>query len=203
MSEKRFGTFEGVFTPTFLSILGIIMYLRLGWVVGNVGLKNALIIISIANLITLFTCLSVSSIATNMRIGAGGAYSIISKSLGLEVGGAIGIPLYISQAISIAFYITGFSECWVSVFTSHSAMMVSLCVWLLILIISYTSTKLAFGLQFGIILIVIVSLLSFFLGKSTVPGINLFRPGVGAVDFWSVFAVFFPAVTGILAGLSM
>ncbi|MFH1791873.1 MAG: amino acid permease [Candidatus Omnitrophota bacterium] len=205
MSEKRFGAFEGVFTPTFLSILGIIMYLRLGWVVGSVGLMNALAIIVMANLITLFTCLSVASIATNMRIGTGGAYSIISKSLGLEIGGAIGIPLYLSQAISVAFYITGFSECWTSVFPGHGFILVSLCVWLVLLIISYTSAKLAFRLQYIIIAIIILSLVSFFLGKSRLAGadIPIFRPGAGATDFWRVFAIFFPAVTGILAGLSM
>lgn len=203
MSEKRFGTFEGVFTPTFLSILGIIMYLRLGWVVGNVGLRNALIIVTISNLITLFTCLSVASITTNMRIGAGGAYSIISKSLGLEVGGAIGIPLYIAQAVSVAFYITGFSECWVSVFPGHIFIFVSLITWLLLLVISYTSARLAFRLQYAIIAIVVLSLVSFFLGKGSSADTGLFRAGVGTVDFWRVFAVFFPAVTGILAGLSM
>jgi len=203
MPTKRFGAFEGVFTPTFLSILGVIMYLRLGWVVGNVGLYNALLIITIANLITIFTCLSVSSIATNMRIGTGGAYSIISKSLGLEVGGAIGIPLYLSQAISVAFYITGFTECWVSIFPSHEFIFISLITWLALLIISYTSAKFAFRLQYAIIAIVVFSLISFFLGKSTLAEPSFFREGLGSLDFWKVFAVFFPAVTGILAGLSM
>ncbi len=203
MAVKRFSAFEGVFTPTFLSILGVIMYLRLGWVVGNVGLTNGLLIITIANLITLFTCLSVSSIATNMRIGTGGAYSIISKSLGLEVGGAIGIPLYLSQAISVAFYVTGFTECWVSVFPRHDFLFVSIASWLVLLIISYTSARFAFRLQYAIIAIVVFSLVSFFLGKSTLIEPSFFRQGLKTLSFWAVFAVFFPAVTGILSGLSM
>ncbi|MFH1995824.1 MAG: amino acid permease [Candidatus Omnitrophota bacterium] len=203
MSEKKFGAFEGVFTPTFLSILGIIMYLRLGWVVGSVGLGSALIIILISNMITIFTCLSVSSIATNMRIGAGGAYAIISRSLGLEIGGAIGIPLYISQAVSVAFYITGFSECWVSIFPTHPFIFVSLATWLALLVISYTSARLAFRLQYAIIVVVLLSLVSFFLGKGQSTGVHLFRNGMGTVGFWAAFAIFFPAVTGILAGLSM
>ena len=203
MAAKRFGTFEGVFTPTFLSILGVIMYLRLGWVVGTVGLWKALIIIAIANLITVFTCLCVSSIATNMRIGAGGAYAIISKSLGLEIGGAIGIPLYLSQAISIAFYVTGFTECWVSVFPQHPFMVVSIITWFVLLIVSYASAKLAFRLQYGIIAIVMFSLISFFLGKTTVFNPSFFRAGIAPGSFWMVFAIFFPAVTGILSGLSM
>ncbi len=203
MSEKKFSAFEGVFTPTFLSILGIIMYLRLGWVVGSVGLRNALIIIFLSNVITVFTCLSVASIATNMRIGTGGAYSIISKSLGLEIGGAIGIPLYLSQAISVAFYITGFSECWVSVFPSHHFILIPLITWLVLSGVSYTSARLAFRLQYAIIVVVLLSLISFFLGNGPSPNTHLFRDGIGSEGFWRVFAVFFPAVTGILAGLSM
>ena len=203
MAVKRFGTFEGVFTPTFLSILGVIMYLRLGWVVGTVGLRNALFIIAIANLITIFTCLCVSSIATNMRIGAGGAYAIISKSLGLEIGGAIGIPLYLSQAISVAFYVTGFTECWVSVFPNHTFIVVSIITWFILLLVSYASAKLAFRLQYGIIAIVVFSLVSFFLGKTTNYNPSFFREGLEPGSFWAVFAIFFPAVTGILAGLSM
>ena len=83
---KKFGTFAGVFTPTLLTILGVIMYLRLGWVVGNAGLLGAWLIIIISFLITLCTALSMSAITTNIRIGAGGAYAIISQALGLEVG---------------------------------------------------------------------------------------------------------------------
>ena len=84
---KRFSTFEGVFTPCLLSILGVIMYLRLGYVVGTIGFGGALMVIGFANLITLITALSMSSVVTNIRIGTGGAYSIITKSLGLEAGG--------------------------------------------------------------------------------------------------------------------
>ena len=107
MSERKFGTFEGVFTPTILTIIGVIMYLRLGWVVGTVGLGTALVIILLAHVATITTGLSLSSMTTNIRIGAGGFYSAISRSLGLEAGGAIGLPLYFSQTFSIALYIIG------------------------------------------------------------------------------------------------
>lgn len=203
MTTKRFGTFEGVFTPTLLSILGVIMYLRLGWVVGNVGLARALLIICIANMITVLTSLSMSSIITNIKIGAGGAYSIISKSLGLEVGGAIGIPLYLSQAISVAFYITGFTELWILIFPQHSFLLISMIVWVLLLVVSYTSARLAFRLQYGIIAVIALSLVSAFLGKNALSQGTPFLQGLGAVPFWNVFAIFFPAVTGILAGVSM
>ncbi len=203
MEAKRFGTFEGVFTPTVLSILGVVMYLRLGWVVGQVGFAGALAIVGISNLITLCTGLSISSITTNIRISTGGAYSIISKSLGLEVGGAIGIPLYLSQAISVAFYITGFTECWVSIFPQHSFVLVSLATWFILLIISYVSAKLAFRLQYVIIAVIAFSLVSIFLATGRLTQPIVFWHGLGQVDFWKVFAIFFPAVTGILAGVSM
>jgi amino acid transporter len=108
VQSKAFGTFSGVFAPTLLTILGVIMFLREGWVVGNAGLLGAWLIILIAFGITGFTGLSLSSITTNIRIGAGGAFSIISQSLGLEVGGSIGVPLYLSQALAVSMYIFGF-----------------------------------------------------------------------------------------------
>ena len=91
-ADGKLDTFLGVFTPTLLTILGVIMYLRVGWLVGNMGLLLTLSIVVLANLVTLTTTLSFSSIATNRRIGIGGAYNIISRNLGLEIGGAIGLP---------------------------------------------------------------------------------------------------------------
>ncbi len=200
---KRFGTFEGVFVPSLLSILGVIMYLRLGWVVGQVGLIAAIFIILLANIISLSTALSISSIVTNIRIGYGGVYSIITKSLGIEAGGAIGIPLYLSQAISVAFYISGFSEMWVSIFPSHNFLLVSLVAWAVIWLISSYSAKLAFRIQFVILTFIILSLISIFSAKGEpVKQMVLWQPfEVGR--FLHTFAVFFPAVTGVLAGVSM
>ncbi|MFH1359485.1 MAG: amino acid permease [Candidatus Omnitrophota bacterium] len=200
---KRFNTFEGVFTPSLLSILGVIMYLRLGWVIGSVGLGWALVIICLANLITLSTALSLSSIVTNIRIGTGGAYSVITKSLGLEIGGAIGIPLYLSQAISVAFYVVGFTECWHSVFPYHNFFGVSLITWALILIISYTSAKLAFRIQYAIMALIGLSLVSIVLSPQSFTHNPVIWPSFQAGNFWMVFAIFFPAVTGFLAGATM
>ena len=138
-SSKKLNTFGGVFTPDVLTILGVIMYLRLGWVVGNAGLFGAILIILLAKTITIATGLSMSSITTNIKIGVGGAYSIISKSLGLEAGGSIGIPFYISQALSAALYIAGFTAGWLLLFPTHSPVLISLATWIVILSISYTS----------------------------------------------------------------
>ena len=105
-----FGTFAGVFTPSILTILGVVMYLRVGRVTGQVGLAPMLIIVVISHLITFSTGLSVASIATNRTVGVGGAYYIISRSLGAPAGAAIGIPLFFGQALSVTFYIVGFTE---------------------------------------------------------------------------------------------
>ena len=83
----KFGTFSGVFVPNVLTILGVILFMRSGWVVGQAGVYNTLIILAVANCITLLTSLSLSAIATNTKVGSGGAYFLISRSLGLEVGG--------------------------------------------------------------------------------------------------------------------
>ncbi|MEJ2104418.1 MAG: hypothetical protein P8X47_07570, partial [Ignavibacteriaceae bacterium] len=159
----RFGTFAGVFTPDVLTILGVIMYLRLGWVVGNAGLLGAIIIIVLAKSITICTGLSMSSITTNIKIGAGGVYSIISKSLGLEAGGSIGIPFYISQTLAAALYIVGFTEGWLLLFPSHDPQIIMVLTWIALLVLSYFSTNAALKFQFFILLIIVLSLISFFL----------------------------------------
>ena len=105
-----FGTFQGVFTPSILTIIGVVMYLRFGWVLGSVGLTKTLVIVTISSIITFLTGLSISALATNMKMGGGGAYYMISRSLGIEFGAAVGIPLYLSQAVCIAFYVVGFTE---------------------------------------------------------------------------------------------
>jgi len=199
----RFGTFSGVFTPDVLCILGVIMYLRLGWVVGNAGLVGALAIICMAKAVTICTGLSMSSITTNIKIGAGGAYSIISKSLGLEAGGSIGIPFYISQTLSASLYIIGFTDGWIWAFPSHPPIVISVIAWLLLLGISYTSAHFAIRVQYVIMAVIGLSLLSFFLTPARPnPELQLIG-GFEDNSFWAVFAIFFPAVTGIMAGANM
>jgi solute carrier family 12 sodium/potassium/chloride transporter 2 len=200
---KKFGTFAGVFTPDVLTILGVIMYLRLGWVVGNAGFLGAVIIILLAKSVTLCTGLAMSSITTNIKIGAGGAYSIISKSLGLEAGGSIGIPLYIAQTLSAALYIIGFTEGWIRVFPGHNHLVVSSIAWISLLTASYISAQFAIKIQYIIMTVIGISLISFFLSPANpveeFVWIGKFEDG----NFWKVFAIFFPAVTGIMAGANM
>lgn len=107
---KKFGAFGGVFTPSVLTILGVIMYLRLGYVVGHAGWIGTIFIIMIAHVISITTGLSVSSVATDRKVKAGGLYYMLSRSLGLPIGGSIGITLFVGTALSISMYIVGFSE---------------------------------------------------------------------------------------------
>lgn len=200
---KKFGTFGGVFTPNVLTILGVIMYLRLGWVVGNAGFLGAVIIILLAKGVTICTGLSMSSITTNIKIGAGGAYSIISKSLGLEAGGSIGIPLYIAQTLSAALYIIGFTEAWIRVFPDHIPLVVSTIAWAGLLIVSSVSAQLAIRTQYFIMTIVGLSVVSFILTRATPVPEPVLIGNFEDANFWQVFAIYFPAVTGIMAGANM
>lgn len=207
-----FGTFTGVFVPTLLTILGVIMWVRLGWVVGNAGLAGAWLLMAIALGITFCTALSLSSIATNTRLGAGGPYAIISKSLGLDVGGAIGIPLYFSRPLGVAMYIFGFREGWLTWFPEHDPLLVDFVVFFAIFALSYLSANLAFRVQYGIMAIIVVGLAVLLLAPGSFtsyevtwwgefPGFP--ERGFGGCSFWVVFAIFFPATTGILAGANM
>ncbi len=210
LEEKQgyaFGTFKGVFTPSILTILGVIMYLRFGWVLGSVGLTGTLLIVTIATSITFLTALSLSALATNMKVGGGGAYYIISRSLGLEAGAAIGLPLFFAQALGIAFYVSGFTEALMGNLSQYlpaflTAKVIAVATLTLLTALAYFSANLAMKAQFVIFAVIVASLASFFMGGSTaeVIGETTIPKGIG---FWVVFAVFFPAVTGIEAGIAM
>ena len=210
---RMFGTLAGVFTPTLLTILGVIMYLRLPWVVGNAGLLGGLAIIGLAIGITAATGLSLSSIATNTRIGVGGPYAVISKSLGLEIGGSVGVPLYLSQAFAVCLYIFGLREGWLWIFPSHPPLLVDLLVFAIILGIAYVSADLAFKLQYAVLAVIALSLaavlgnMEVWTSETPVSVVGSFRGApeteFQGTNFWAVFAVFFPAATGIMAGANM
>lgn len=203
LNKKLFGTFEGVFIPSILTILGIIMYLRMGWVIANAGLVGTLAIISISSFITFLTALSVSSMATNMKVKSGGIYYVISRSFGIEVGAAIGLPLFLSQVIGITFYLAGFSESLKYIFPSASTTVIAIISLVSLTALTYYSTNLAMKVQTFIFIAIILSLVSLFLGQPiTDTSANLpldFAPA----SYLAVFALFFPAVTGISTGLSM
>ena len=198
--------FKGVYIPSTLTILGVIMYLRMGWVVGNVGLLQTLLIVTISTMITLITSLSISATATNMKVGGGGAYYMISRSLGVEGGAAIGIPLFLSQALGISFYIVGFSDSIADQIPFISPLILRIATLAILTALAYISADLALKVQVWVFVAIILSIFPLCLvGKNQT--LLLMPPkslnASQLVGFWAVFAVFFPAVTGILTGVSM
>ena len=206
--KKKFGTFAGVFTPSILTILGVIMYMRLGWVVGNAGLLGTIVIIVIAHVIAVTTGLSVSSVATDKKIGAGGIYYVLSRSMGIPIGGSIGIALAVGTAFSIALYLVGFSESFNAYFgfgmSVNDIRITGTIALLSLTVIALISTSLALKAQYVILAAIFVSLISIFFGSSefapeTVPILAT----EDSVPLEVVFAIFFPAVTGFTAGIAM
>ncbi|MEM1169625.1 MAG: amino acid permease [Cyanobacteria bacterium P01_H01_bin.35] len=204
-NDTGLGTFGGVYTPSILTILGVIMYLRFGWVVGNVGLLGTLLIVTLSTSITFLTSLSVSAIATDRIVRGGGAYYMISRSLGLETGGAVGIPLYFAQALSVALYTIGFAESIIDAFGSFNQLYVALITTIAVAVLALTSAEIAIKAQYLIMGAIILSLISFAFGQPLeATTIEIWADsGQSSEPFWNVFAVFFPAVTGIMAGVSM
>lgn len=198
------GTFGGVFTPSILTILGVIMYLRFGWVVGQVGLPQTMLIVTIATSITFLTALSISAIATDKVIRAGGAYYMISRSLGIETGGAVGIPLYFAQALSVALYTIGFAESVKNVFPGVSIVLVAFITTILVTALALISADFAIKAQYVIMAAIALSLFALIFGHDVTPiPSDAASVDIPRVGFWAVFAVFFPAVTGIMSGVNM
>ncbi|MCL7979340.1 MAG: amino acid permease, partial [marine benthic group bacterium] len=181
------------------------MYLRFGWVVGNVGLPATLLIVTISTSITFLTALSISAIATDQRVRVGGAYYMVSRSLGIETGGAVGIPLFFAQALSVALYTVGFAESVSRAFPLLPERPVGLVTTVLVALLALKSARVAIRAQYFIMGAIALSLISFFFGHSIGPADAVVVPirDVPRQDFWVVFAVFFPAVTGIMAGVNM
>ena len=214
--KKKFGTFLGVYLPSTLTVLGLIMYLRFGWVVGNLGLSLTVFIVILANVITFITGLSAAAIATNIKVGIGGVYYLISRSLGLETGGAIGVAFFISRTLSITFYAFGLSELilifWpVELWGTMPGYAIPLLTAIIIILITLASGKsadLVLKFQIPMLILVVLSILALMVGvfmselrmPELSPAYRTVSPDGG---LWIVFAVFFPGVTGFLAGIAM
>ena len=109
INTKKFGTLP-VFFTAISTILGAILFLRFGYAVGTIGFWGVIGIVILGHMVTIPTALAISELATNKRVEGGGEYFIISRSFGLNIGATIGIALYLSQAISVAFYVIAFTE---------------------------------------------------------------------------------------------
>ncbi len=212
--NAKFGTMP-VFLTALSTILGAILFLRFGWAVGQVGFWGVIGIIIIGHIITIPTALAVAEIATNQRVQGGGAYYIISRSFGLNIGGAIGLALFFSQAISVAFYVIAFGEAFEPLLTYindtfylniEDRRWISIPAMAILSIIILTNgANVGMKALYLVVFILLVSLLFFFLGDSPLKPYDVqFHSHVpDNLNFFFVFTIIFPAFTGLAAGLGL
>ncbi len=213
--KKGFGT-APVFFTAISTILGAILFLRFGWAVGTSGFWGVVLIILLGHVVTIPTAFAISEIATNKRVEGGGEYFIISRSFGLNIGGTIGIALFFSQAISVAFYVIAFTEAFEFIFRFFSErfsvnlprqlISIPAMIALSVLIIKRGAGQ-GVKVLYLVVGILIVSLVMFFLGTTDYARETEFSILSGAFrntpDFFRVFAIIFPAFTGMTAGVGL
>jgi len=181
------------------------MYLRFGWMVGNAGLIPSLLIVIVCSLLTFITALSISTIATNMNVGVGGEYFLLSRSLGLEMGGAIGVPLFLARTASITLYSFGLAESFRFIWTDIPVPLITAVIIIILTVISGKSASVALKIQVPLMIGVGISIIVMVIGVFTKPlhTPQLWGEYPDATGFWMVLAVYFPAVTGFSAGVGM
>jgi amino acid transporter len=215
-SKANFGTLP-VFLTAISTILGAVMFLRFGFAVGSVGFLGTLAIIVIGHLVTIPTAMALSEIATNQKVEGGGEYFIISRSFGVNIGAAIGITLYLSQAISVAFYVIAFAEAFDAIkpWVAHefgyelydnrlfSIPALLLLIWLMVT----KGADLGMKALYVVVTILAISLILFFFGTTTYAESfnysNIFSSVDSDKSFFYVFAIIFPAFTGMTAGVGL
>jgi len=207
----KLSTFAGVFTPNILTILGVIMFLRMGYVVGNAGIIQSLVILALAHVVSIATSFSLSAITTNMtNIDGGGDYFLISRSVGIGYGGAIGIILYLAQTISISMYIIGFSDALTAILPVllPYTKIISLFVLGMLFVPTYKGADMAAKIQSYILVILGLAITTFIISAAfkfdpLIFKANLLPAYAENTNFWIIFAIFFPAVTGFTQGVSL
>jgi amino acid transporter len=216
INNKKFGT-APVFFTAISTILGAILFLRFGYAVGTLGFWGVMLIILLGHSLTVPTALAISELATNKRVEGGGEYFIISRSFGLNIGATIGIALFLSQAISVAFYVIAFTETFEFVFNAYSntfggrvlprqVMSVPIMVLMSIIILKKGASG-GTKTLYLIVAILGISLLMFFMGKTDFGGIQGGKIPIGDLrnmdQFFIVFGICFPAFTGMTAGVGL
>ncbi|MBC8265784.1 MAG: amino acid permease [Flavobacteriales bacterium] len=222
-SKGKFGT-TPVFLASISTILGAILFLRFGYAVGNVGFIGAMGIILLGHLVTVPTALAIAEIATNRKVEGGGAYYIISRSFGLNIGATIGIALYLSEAISVSFYIIAFVESFypfaLFLVDTYSAIpqfvadiildkkiVGIISMGFLTLLMLTKGANIGIKALYGIVAVLFASLLFFFVGSPVddfrFAQVSFVDTIKNSEDFFLVFAIIFPAFTGMAAGLGL
>lgn len=221
-SRLQLGTFGGVFTPSLLTILGLVLFLRLGYVTGSVGLGRMLAILLISTVVSVLTTASLAALATNLKVGGGGVYFLISRTLGPAFGGAIGLVLYVAMSISIAFYAIGLGEAVASVMGSGDPMtprLIAGATVIALLGLAWLGADIATRFQYVVMVCLAVAIVGYLVGVLDDLRPSLLIENLGApaandtaiggvvagdgVSFWVAFAIFFPAITGFTQGVAM
>ncbi len=195
-----------MYTPSLLTILGVIMYLRLPWVAGHAGYAGIIGIILVAHVISIATGLSISSIATDKNVGAGGPYYIVSRSLGLPIGGALGLALFTGLCFSTSLYVIGLCESvldTMGIEATPTAIRIAGTIALLVITaVTVISTSFAIKTQYLVFALICISLIAIFFGDP-----SKVTPGPASDEapptIAFLFGIFFPAVTGFTAGVNM
>jgi len=214
-SKKSFGT-APVFFTAISTILGAILFLRFGYAVGTLGFWGVIGIVLLGHSLTIPTALAISELATNKRVEGGGEYFIISRSFGLNIGATIGFALFLSQAISVAFYIIAFTESFEFLFNYVKTnwdielprQIISVPAMLLLgILILKKGASMGVKTLYIVVAILFISLLLFFLGSSdhadTVQHSISDAKDRDFGQFFIVFAIIFPAFTGMTAGVGL
>ncbi|XP_077174265.1 solute carrier family 12 member 1 isoform X2 [Paroedura picta] len=225
----KFGWVKGVLVRCMLNIWGVMLFIRLSWIVGQAGIGLGVVVICLSVVVTTLTGISMSAICTNGVVRGGGAYYLISRSLGPEFGGSIGLIFAFANAVAVAMYVVGFAETVVELLKSSNAIMVDesndiriigAITVVLLLGISVAGMEWEAKAQVVLLIILLIAIVNFFIGtvipssrekkargffnyQASIFAENFgpdFREGEG---FFSVFAIFFPAATGILAGANI
>uniref|UniRef100_A0A8C0IJ30 Solute carrier family 12 member 2 n=1 Tax=Bubo bubo TaxID=30461 RepID=A0A8C0IJ30_BUBBB len=224
----KFGWIKGVLVRCMLNIWGVMLFIRLSWIVGQAGIGLSVLVIGMATVVTTITGLSTSAIATNGFVRGGGAYYLISRSLGPEFGGAIGLIFAFANAVAVAMYVVGFAETVVELLKENGTLMVDemndiriigAITVVILLGISVAGMEWEAKAQIVLLVILILAIGDFVIGTfipldSKKPKgffgykAEIFMENFGPdfrqeETFFSVFAIFFPAATGILAGANI
>ncbi|XP_023253596.1 solute carrier family 12 member 2 isoform X1 [Seriola lalandi dorsalis] len=223
----KFGWIKGVLVRCMLNIWGVMLFIRMSWIVGQSGIALSCLIVAMATVVTTITGLSTSAIATNGFVRGGGAYYLISRSLGPEFGGSIGLIFAFANAVAVAMYVVGFAETVVELLAGADALMtdqtndiriIGTITVILLLGISVAGMEWEAKAQIFLLIVLITAIINYFIGTfipvkakesvgffgydSAIMWENM-GPNFQGETFFSVFSIFFPAATGILAGANI